>query len=245
MKSRLSEMVVVVLAIVFCFSAFLMLHEFFSKDLSDLSIEILAAVLGTVVTVSCMVLMLRFQARQEKEKEFSTQVFERKLGIYQQLLGTIFKMDDDGVIAKGEIQDVENQVGVAALVAGTDLVCILSSFVCQLKQYGCVYLRSMDSEQKQDFATRIRDKMRENPEEAVDEDDAKLATMSDKEFNEIEDEDLDDLILGEFVELDKLVQSMRNDLGVIEGEDIEGLIEDFVRIRFDAYNLVRRPNVVD
>ena len=248
MKTRLNDKTLLVLAILFCLAVFLMLHEFFSKDLSNLSVEILAAVLGTVVTVSCMAFMMRLQARQEKDREYSTRVFERKLEIYQQLLGTIFKMDDDGVITKAEIQDVENQVGVAALVAEIEVVGCLSQLVCQLKEYGCIYRRSMDSEQKRDFATRTRDRIRKGraPDSEVwlTESERDLAQLPEDELDRVKDEDL---LEARFVELDKVVQAMRDELEVIdhEDEDLEGLIDGFVRIPFDPHGLVRKPSTVD
>lgn len=225
MKTRLGDIIVLILTIIFCLSAFLALREFFNKPLSSFSTEILAAVLGSIVTVACMIVMLRLQARQETEKEWQGRLFEKKLSIYQDLLDTIFKMDDDGVITKQEIQDVENKVGVACLVAGEGLVKIMAPFVLQLKIYGCMYARSLSPEQREHFLEWYT-----------------------KNYGDLDEEDEeDDELIVAFASLDHLVQCMRDDLKVVEGSGFEVLenLPAFVNIPYDAAGMIDNPNKVE
>jgi len=39
-----------------------------------------------------------FLAKQDKDKEFATQLFERKLTLYQDHLNALFEADDDNVL---------------------------------------------------------------------------------------------------------------------------------------------------
>lgn len=50
--------------------------------------------------------------------------------------------------------------------------------------------------------------------------------------------------LDAFVTLDHLVQAIRRDLSVVEG-DVQATIESFVSIPYDRFRLIKDPNVVD
>jgi len=47
-----------------------------------------------------------------------------------------------------------------------------------------------------------------------------------------------------FVSLDNIIQLIREDLSVVEG-DIEALIENFVQMPMDKFKLMKNPNIVD
>lgn len=204
-------------------------HVFFHLKLSNFSYELMAAALGTAFTVAVMAIIMKWQYEEERKREYEVHVFKAKLKVYQELLELIFKMDDDGIIEKDEITAIENKVGEACLVASASLVSKLSQFLLQLKMYGRLYPRNMDEEQIRHFVSYFK----ENKERlALDKQSLKLSTLSEQNFYEF------------FVTLDEVLQEMRKDLAVVEG-DIREIVEHFVDMPFDKYGLVRNPNVVN
>ncbi len=47
-----------------------------------------------------------------------------------------------------------------------------------------------------------------------------------------------------FISLDNVVQSIREDLSVVEG-DIQEMLEHFVEMPMDKFKLMKNPNIVD
>jgi len=220
---------IIVISIIFFASAYVMFQQFFGLGISSYTVEILAAVLGSTVTVTAMVIMLRIQRRQETEKEYSSKLFEKKLIIYEKLLTSIFEMDDDNIISKEETDIVENQIGVTALVASSTLVALLSQFAYQLKAYGVIYKRSMTSDQRRHFADFVRDEI------SGDRENCFLAKEKTGNINEP---------ITYFVTLDEIVQGMREDLSVVEGA-VQDRLEYFVVLSYNKYGLIRNPSIVD
>lgn len=178
-----------------------------STTMPNFAINVMISVLGSVITIALMLILLQFQMRSEQEKDFRGRLFERKLDLYREFLVLVFSLDDDNLISKDEIQEVENKVGEISLVASGDLVHTCARVVVQLKSYGVLYERSMTEKQRAHFAQN-------------------------KDFK------------GAFVSLDQLVQAIRQDLSVVEG-NVTQTIETFVGIPFDRYRMVKNPNVVD
>lgn len=218
---------------------FLLIQYFFIGDMmriaekaSPLVFELFAAVMGSIVTVAAMALMMKAQSQQDKEKEFAARIFEKKLELYQELLNTIFKLDDDDLIEKQEVQEVENQIGVACLVANVDLVSLFAQYLYQLKIYGVLYFRSMTPRQLdnfREFAIKEKKKSLVNSKLA----NAKHLIKAPIEGNEVD----------YFVSLDEFIQGIRDDLAIVEG-NVTYDVEHFVRTPIDKYNLFKNPNNV-
>jgi len=232
-NKNIGDIIFIMLAIIFSSSAFILLHEFFSRDINNFTLEILSAVLGSVIVVTSMVIMLRLQTKQDKEREFSIALFERKLQIYEKLLDTIFKADDDNIISKDEVQDIENQIGVACLVANEDLVSMFAQFIYQFKVYGVLYFRSLTKAQCKHFTKFVENeiiKERFFSRLAFNKQDCKVDPQMDPE--------------AYFLSLDELIQGIRSDLAVVEG-DIRRSVEHFVRISYNQFKIMKVPNIVD
>lgn len=178
-----------------------------STTMPNFAINVMISVLGSVITIALMLILLQFQMRSEQEKDFRGRLFERKLDLYREFLVLVFSLDDDNLITKDEIQEVENKVGEISLVASGELVQVCAKVVVQLKSYGVLYERSMTEKQRAHFEQNADFK-------------------------------------GAFVSLDQLVQAIRHDLSVVEG-NVTQTIETFVGIPFDQYRMVKNPNVVD
>ena len=230
---KYSDYIFIILVTIFGFSIFVFFERTFIESLSVFTQAILSAVLGSIIITASMVIMMRFQTRVDKEKEFSSTLFERKLLIYEKLLSLIFEMDDDNIISKNEVQDIENHIGLACLVANQNLVSMFSQFLVQLKFYGVLYCRSMTDRQKEHFRDLIDSELKKNKSESFLYDQKKLISL--KKNSEI------DIY---FLSLDQLIQEIRKDLSVVEG-DVQSCIEHFIMYPYDKYNMVKNPNYVD
>ena len=226
--SAIKDNLIVLYAAIFAIFAFLFLHLFFKQGVSDFTIEILAATLGASFTVTAMMVVMKLQSRHEREGEFAKRLFDKKIEMYQVVLKLIFKMDDDNIIDKEEIEEVENKIGEAAMVASSDLVSVFSQFIVQLKIYGTLYPRSMTKKQIVHFV-KYFNKHNEY-----------LALI----YKELETPLKEDTFDEYFISLDNVVQSIREDLSVVEG-DIQEMLEHFVEMPMDKYGLMKDPNIVD
>ncbi|MEN8124523.1 MAG: hypothetical protein ABFR32_05275 [Bacteroidota bacterium] len=226
--SKQRDSLIVLYAAIFAIFAFLFLHLFFKQGVSDFTIEILAATLGASFTVAAMMVVMKIQSRHEREGEFEKKLFDKKIDMYQNILEIIFKMDDDGFIDKDEIEVVENKIGESAMVASSDLVSTFSQFIVQLKVYGCLYPRNMSKKQIKHFVKYFN----KHPDF--------LASI----YKSLEIPLEEDSFKEYFVSLDNLVQLIREDLSVVEG-DIQEMLEHFVEMPIDKFGLMKNPNVVE
>lgn len=169
------------------------------------------------------------------EQEFQTQVFAKKIELYKRLLDAIFRMDDDNLIERSEVQEVENMVGSVALIASRDLVLALSRFILQLKVYGALYPRSLTAMQLQHHMDQLGD-----PKFPLQLEGIEASTIDPSAPVDVQRQ----LIASRWVTPDAIIECMRHDLGVVEGKIIED-IEKFVLIPYDRYKMVKDPNVVD
>ena len=227
-SSKQKDTLIVLYAAIFAIFAFLFLHLFFKQGVNDFTIEILAATLGASFTVSAMMVVMKIQSRHEREGEFAKRLFDKKIDMYQTILELIFKMDDDNIIDKDEIEEVENKIGEAAMVASSDLVSVFSQFIIQLKIYGTLYPRSMTKKQIVHFVDYFN-KHNEY-----------LALIYKNLKTPLEEHTFDEY----FISLDNVVQSIREDLSVVEG-DIQEMLEHFVEMPIDKFKLMKNPNIVD
>ncbi len=208
----------------------------FSQGKSPIIGHFIAAILGSIITVAILSALIRVQTKHEIHREFSSRLFEQKLNIYRTLVETIFKADDDNAISRKEVQNIENQIGVACLVAGEEMVSICAQFLFQLKTYGVLYYRSMinNSGQKEHFESIVAEELKKN--------NASDSFLANSKYQ------LKIPASGNaekyFVALDDLVQAMRRDLNVVDG-DIKREIEHFVRLPYDKHKMITNPNLVD
>lgn len=222
---NLQELFTIVLAIVLCLVGIVFLDKIFSAEVSGLNQEIFSAVLASIFTVAAMSIVIKLQSRQEKEKEFASKLFERKIMIYQELLQILFQSDDDNILCDAEIQSIENKIGEASIVASAKLVSCFSQFMLQVKVYGCLYSRSMNGTQRAHYLSLL-------------EKDSFLCEG--KRRLKADLHNFDNL----FVTIDDLLQGIREDLDVVEG-NIKADVSRFVSMPIDKYKMKRNPNIID
>lgn len=228
------------IASVLFIAAFLLIQYFFIGKIMKASAadfpliyELFAAVIGSVITIISMALIMRSQIDRETNKEFASRIFEQKLIIYQELLATVFSIDDDSMIEDEEIHALENQIGVACLIANKELVSKLAQYMYQLKVYGVMYFRSLNQAQLEAFSEFVKnEKLKESAQKSV---------LCDEKF------ELDIPIKGNeiryFLSLDEFIQGLREDLALITG-DVSHDIEHFVRTPINPLNIHPTPNKI-
>ena len=209
---------------------FIFFHIFFHIEdkfkTHNLGFELISAVLGTTFTVAVMAVILKWQYEEEQMKEYKSRIFASKLKIYQELLALIFELDDDRIIEEKEILKLENKIGEACLIAGEPLVSMLSQFLLQLKLYGRLYFRNMDEDQLSHFVNYFKTHK-------------ELLSSENLRKRSLKPELLDKKTASKFfITLDDIVQSMREDLNVVE-KDVRKLIEHFVTVSFNEFGLIR------
>jgi hypothetical protein len=138
-----NERVLAGIMILFIVFSYLLFDKIFARDLPPFAYNIMASVLGTMITIALMMLLMQYQVKSEQEKEFKAILFEKKIQIYREFLNLVFKMDDDNLIDKNEVQEVENMLSEVSLVGSKELVEVCCKFIVQLKCYGVLYTRSM------------------------------------------------------------------------------------------------------
>ncbi len=226
-KITLKEIVIIFSAISLCLLGIIFLDKIYTTNIGGLSQEIFSAVLASVFTIAAMTVVMNLQSRQEKEKEFSSKLFEKKLEIYQDLLKLIFSSDDDNILENSEIQEIENKIGEASIVASSKLVSSFSQFMIQLKVYGCLYRRSMTKEQQRHFVMYFTN----NPQ---------FISEIKRRKTKINIDNFDSF----FITIDDLLQGIREDLNVVEG-DIKMSLSHFLFLKIDNESMIKNPNLID
>ena len=227
-----------IIAVIGYFAVLALLRNLYNYNLSTLGSEILASVVGAMIIIVVTVLVVGFQNTREQEREHRNMLFDKKLEVYRDFLQTIFKADDDNILSDDEVQDIENKVGVMCLFANEKLVAQFSQFIYQLKTYGVLYFRSLETDTRKkhfrDEVAAARKKKQRN------------SFLASGKYDLPKDTKLsDDVALKKyFLSLDELVQGMRKDLGVVEG-DIERNIDLFMNIPYNHAGTISSPNIID
>lgn len=217
--TRKTELLFWLLVAMVCLGLYFVIGQFlkFSEARSPLVFELFAAIMGSIVTVSAMALMMRIQSQQETHKEFAARLFDRKLAIYQDLIETLFSNDDDQVLTREEVQAIENKIGLACLVANAELVSTFAQFLIQQKTYGALYFRNLEPEQLQHFCQFVEREKNKTQQQS------ELANQKHQLAQAPQGHELD-----YFITLDNVIQGMRDDLAVVEG-NVQQEIEHFIR----------------
>jgi len=147
--SRHRDDVTFVLAIVLLAGAvFVFFKTFFDTNPDNLTTEILAALLGSILTVMITMLLIRRQGSIEQAQEGAatskTKVFERKLDLFRSFIATYVQTAADGKLSAKELQTLEELALTIALFTkdvplgrqGVDLGQELCRFVLQLQLFG-------------------------------------------------------------------------------------------------------------
>lgn len=123
-----------------------LLHVLFSRELSELTIEILAAIIAVVLVVASVAVTIHYQSKSETEREFRVELFRQKVALYRELLTCISRADDDGHVSDHEVEQIRNFATTAALFAHKELIQALAAFVDRLSRERRLYMEDVDGE---------------------------------------------------------------------------------------------------
>lgn len=115
---------------------FLFFKGFFEFAKSNFAVEIMAAVLGTVMITIITTLLLSSQTSAEERKEKSLGVFQHKLDIYTKFLDFLYDIIQDGKLDAPEVKELTKWTTRVSLIAGERAMKKVSLFTQQ-----CILLR--------------------------------------------------------------------------------------------------------
>ena len=133
-KKSASTFTVVVLAVALVITASILVHVMFASEVTDLTVELLAAIIAVVLVVASVGVTIHFQVRSETEREYRVELFRQKLELYKDTIACVTRSDDDGVIDDHEIEEMRNYARMTALVGNRELVSSLAEFVAAVEQ---------------------------------------------------------------------------------------------------------------
>lgn len=110
-----------------------LLHVLFSDDISNLTIEILAAVVGVVLVIVSVAVTIHFQVGAEMEREFHVELFKTKVQNFENFISTVMAADDDDVIKREEIEQIRNLGAKLSLFSSKELVQDVALFIDKIR----------------------------------------------------------------------------------------------------------------
>ena len=111
-----------------------LLHVLFAQSISNLTVEILAAIIAVVLVVASVAVTIHFQSRSETEHEYRVELFKQKVEGYRNLLDFVARTDDDEHICDQDIEGIRNRARTVALYADQDLIEQLAGFIERLER---------------------------------------------------------------------------------------------------------------
>ena len=142
-----NEVILVFLILLMGLGVFLFFKSFFDSSPSNLAIEILAALLGSIITVMITMLLIRqqgtFEQAQETASTNKTKIFEKKLELFRDFISHYVKCALDGRLEVHELAELEERALTISLLTnkipkegqrnlGQELCC----FVLELEKLG-------------------------------------------------------------------------------------------------------------
>ena len=115
-----NEVVLVILILLMGLGVFLFFKSFFDSSPSNLAIEILAALLGSIITVMITMLLIRqqgtFEQAQETAAANKTKIFEKKLELFRDFISHYVKCAVDGRLEARELAELEERALTISLL---------------------------------------------------------------------------------------------------------------------------------
>ena len=99
-----STFTAVVLTVALVITASILVHVLFANNVTDLTVELLAAIIAVVLVVASVGVTIHSQVRSETEREYRVQFFRQKLELYKDTIARVTRADDDGWIDDHEIE---------------------------------------------------------------------------------------------------------------------------------------------
>lgn len=124
-----------ILVIVVAISVFVFFRTFSVQEWPPFAKEILAALLGSVLTISITAVLLRYQASSEVDRDKSVAVFQEKLKMYEGFCSALCHIAEDGRIREGEEKELQLWAMRLSLVSGKEVSDAIDHFFMQAHRY--------------------------------------------------------------------------------------------------------------
>jgi len=149
MKSRLGPLIVLVIAIPVALFAFF--KVFSVQNFPPFANEILAALLGSVMTIAITAVLLRYQTSSEISRDKSVAVFQEKLKMYEGFCSALCEIATDGRIKEGEEQTLRLWAMRLSLVSGQEVSDAIDHFFMQTHRYRTLHYDLLSQPQRDDL----------------------------------------------------------------------------------------------
>lgn len=149
MKNRLAPLILIVIAIPAALFAFFKLFSL--QDFPPFANEILAALLGSVMTIVITAVLLRYQTSSEIGRDKSVAVFQEKLKMYEGFCQALCGIAVDGRIKDGEEQTLRLWAMRLSLVSGREVSDAIDQFFMQTHRYRTLHYDLLSEAQRADL----------------------------------------------------------------------------------------------
>lgn len=149
MKTRMAQLILLV--IVVSISVFVFFKSFSLQDFPPFAKEILAALLGSVLTISITAVLLRYQTSSELDRDKSVAVFQEKLKMYEGFCSALCEIATDGRMKEGQEQVLRLWAMRLSLVSGQEVSEAIDHFFLQTHRYGTLHYELLSGPQRDDL----------------------------------------------------------------------------------------------
>jgi hypothetical protein len=146
MTSRTGPLILIVIA--FSISVFVFFKTLSVQDFPPYAKEILAALLGSVFTVTITAVLLRYQTASEMNRDKSVAVFQEKLKMYEGFCSLLSEVARDGRIKEDEEQALRLWAMRLSLVSGQEVSKAIDHFFMQAHRYKTLYYELLSDTQR-------------------------------------------------------------------------------------------------
>lgn len=147
----MGRLVSFLLIVVVCVSVFIFFRTFHVEDFPPFAKEIMAAMLGSVITVAITVLLLRYQTTSEVNRDKSIAVFQEKLRIYEGFSEFLCHLSGEGrVDAEGE-RALRHWAMKLSLICGQEVSDAIDHFFMQTHRYKTLYYELLPDAHRDDL----------------------------------------------------------------------------------------------
>jgi hypothetical protein len=155
MAGRSTPLLVIVVAV--AVAVFLFFRAFSLQDFPPFAKEILAALLGSVLTVTITAVLLRYQTASELDRDKSVAVFQEKLKMYEGFCVTLSEMTQNGSLGAETEHELRLWAMRLSLVSGQEVSKAIDHFFMQTHRYRSFYFDVLSDAQRQDLVTWHRE----------------------------------------------------------------------------------------
>ena len=136
LKFRLLLLPLFIIAVILSSMFFFFKPMIESKSGSEFSMQILSAMLGTILTISITALLLKAQSASEENKEKSLGIFQHKLKTYNSFIECLWHSIEDGKITTAEVMKMSQWAASISLIAKKETSISVVKFINQCKMFG-------------------------------------------------------------------------------------------------------------